>query len=61
MHFIKNKFICFILIILILTFFIKPCFASDTSYVWSEISSPTIETAASLSQDKRKLFKSYLW
>lgn len=33
----------------------------ETSYVWSELSSDIIETSQALSQDKRKLFKSYLW
>lgn len=49
-----KKNLIFIIIFLFLLSFIYPVFASnDTAFVWSEISSPTIETVASLNQDKR--------
>lgn len=61
MQIIKSKFIYFILIFFTLLMVVTPCFANTTSYVWSELSSPVLETMASLNQNKRKFFKSHLW
>ena len=63
MQFFKNKFIYIVIVFLIFSI-ILPFYAyatEDTSYVWSELSSDVIETSQTLSQDKRKFFKSYLW
>ena len=60
---IKNKTIYIILLCFFITTFIPIlCYGNDTtSFVWSDISNPTLETVASLTKDKRKFFKSYLW
>lgn len=60
MQIFKNKFIYSILIFFIISMFVRPCIANDTSYVWSEISNPIVETVSSLTQDKRKLSGSYM-
>ena len=63
MHNFKNKFICFILLLLIFSFAI-PFYSygvDDASYVWSEISSPIVTTSSVLSEGERKFFKPYLW
>lgn len=61
MQIIKSKFIYFILIFSTLLMVVTPCFANTTSYVWSELSSPIVETVSSLNQDKRKFFKPHMW
>lgn len=61
MQIFKNKIIYFILILFTVSAFIKPCIATDTSYVWSPLSSPTVETVSSLNQDKRKFSRAYMW
>lgn len=61
MQIFKNKIIYFILILFTISMFIKPCIATDTSYVWSQISSPIVETMSSLNQDKRKFSRTYMW
>lgn len=63
MQFFKNKFI-YIIIVFFIFSIILPFYSyatEETSYVWSELSSDVIETSQTLSQDKRKFFKSYLW
>lgn len=63
MHSFKNKFISFILLLPIFSFFL-PFYSygiDDTSYVWSEISNPIVTTSSVLSEGERKFFKSYLW
>lgn len=63
MQFFKNKFIYIVIVFLIFSI-ILPFYSyatEETSYVWSELSSDVIETSQTLSQDKRKFFKSYLW
>lgn len=52
MHINKNKFIYLILIFLTLSLIITPSFAVSTSYVWSEMSNPVVETVSSLNKDK---------
>lgn len=55
MHSLKNKFIYFILLLIIFSFAL-PFYsygADDTSYVWSEISSPAVTTSSTLLEDKR--------
>lgn len=52
MHIFKNKFIFFILLLLIFSF-VLPFYSygvDDTSYVWSELSSPIITTSSVLSE-----------
>jgi len=63
MYWFKNKFFWLIFSVLIITFVIPLySFANDkTSFVWSDESNTTTETVASLTQDKRKFSKSYLW
>ena len=63
MHSFKNKFIYFILLLLIFSFALPVySYGSDnTSYVWSEISSPIVTTSSVLSEGERKFFKPYLW
>lgn len=58
----KNKIVFLIFTIFIFSF-ITPfySFASDISFVWSQMSSPTVQTVASLNQDKRQFFKFNLW
>jgi len=63
MHSFKNKFIFFILLLFLFSFAL-PFYSygvDDTSYVWSEISSPIVTTSSVLSEGERKFFKSYLW
>lgn len=55
MYWFKNKIIYSIFIVFIISL-IFPffSFATDkTSFVWSDVSKPTIETVSSLTQDKR--------
>ena len=63
MHIFKNKFIYFILLLLIFSFAL-PFYSygvDDVSYVWSEVSSPIVTTSSVLSEGERKFFESYLW
>ena len=63
MQFFKNKFIYIVIVFLIFSI-ILPFYSyatEETFYVWSELSSDVIATSQTLSQDKRKFFKSYLW
>ncbi len=59
----KNKTIYFILLFFLTTIFIPNFIYSNdrATFVWSDISNPTLETVASLTKDKRKFFKPYLW
>ena len=55
MHSLKNKFIYLILVLLIF-YFILPSYSygiNDTSYVWSEISSPVVTTSSAISDGER--------
>lgn len=64
MQFFKNKITLLIFILLFIFSIIFPFYSyanNDTSYVWSEISSPSIATVASLNEDKRKFLESYMW
>lgn len=59
----KNKFILIVFTILVF-YTLTPFYSyasSDTSYVWSQISNPTVETVSSINKDKRKFFKFNLW
>lgn len=55
MHSFKSKFIYFILLLFIFSF-VLPFYlyaADDTSYVWSELSSPIVTTSSVLSEGER--------
>lgn len=59
----KNKFICIIIALLVFSL-VVPFYSygvDDTSYVWSELSSPIVSTSSVLSEGVRQLFKPYLW
>lgn len=58
----KNKFVCVIFILLAFSL-VLPIFSycTDTTYVWSEVSSPIVSTASILSEGERQFLKSYLW
>lgn len=63
MFLFKNKLICLIVTVFIISLFI-PFFSlakDKTSFVWSDISSPTLETATTLTEGKRKFPKLNLW
>ena len=63
MHSFKNKFMFFILLLLVFSFAL-PFYSygfDDTSYVWSEISSPIVTTSSVLSEGEREFLESYLW
>ena len=55
MYFIKNKLFYSVIIVFLLLFvFSHGCLASNnTSFVWSEISNPSIQTVSSLTEGKR--------
>ena len=55
MYFIKNKLFYWSIIVFLLFFvFSHVCLATDnTSFVWSEISNPSIQTVSSLTEGKR--------
>ena len=63
MFLFKNKFVYVIASILMLLSFLPVyCFAKDnTSFVWSDISTPVIETASAIMQNERKFLRPYLW
>ena len=59
----RNKFI-FIIFTTLVFYMIAPFYSfasSDTQFVWSQISNPTVETVSSINKDKRKFFKFNLW
>ncbi len=59
----KNKFICTIITLLVFSLILPFCSyaTEDTSYVWSELSSPIVSTSSVPSVGEREFFMSYLW
>lgn len=51
----KNKFVCLVIILLVFSLVAPFCSygADDTSYVWSELSSPIVSTSSVLSEGER--------